>query len=497
MAIVQIRTKPLRGDVVWFGFCALAGLLLLWLAFVQPLAFVGLVAVLAVVGSVPWAISRASRIDLEPWQWMLLIALSGYMVLNYGFENLAFHMGGLPFIVSYALMYGSLALAIFAHPTLMTKTFKEPAMLCLLVLITQTVVHLYFDLPHYGLWAIRDSTIFMDSLFLALGLLWAMKWNNLVVFMKWLVPVFIVNLVYSYTLPWGESLGAVSPKSGVFQPIPLLGNYRGNVVFLLIGALYCLVLARYVVRWQRWVLMLLAVAQIFGLAIEQSRSMYVGLVLSLIVLALAGKGKESLKLSLVLCLAMAPLLMLTVSGVELQGRVGTVNMDFLTEHMRSITGERDMPGMSNQARMEWFQQALQSFYKHPWIGVGFGQPLLDVEDAKTGTAIRMPHNSSLTVLARVGVVGFVFWLFFLLYVAWTFWRGLRLRKHCDKQLADLILWLFLVFVAYLIEINVEPGLEFPSGAVPFYFFVGLSLGLIQWQMPARRREQLDDRVLRN
>jgi len=272
----------------------------------------------------------------------------------------------------------------------------------------------------------------------------------------------------------------------------VLGNYRGNVVFLLIGALFCLLLAHYVVRWPRWILMGLAVAQIFGLAIGQSRSMYVGLAVALIVLAFAGKGKHSLKLVLLLCLAMVPLLLSTVSGVELKGRVGTVNMDFLTDHMRSITGERDMPGMSNDARLEWFQQAMQSFYQHPWTGVGFGQPLLDVEDAKTGTAIRMPHNSSLTVLARLGVTGFVFWAIFLLYVFWRFIYALLRRGRCDKPLADIILWLFLVFLTFLIEINVEPGLEFPSGAVPFYFFVGLSLGLIRWQLPSRRSEELSN-----
>jgi len=493
MDIVEtIRAKAHRSDIAWFVFFLLTGVLLTWLAIVQSLAFLGLVVVSAVIGFVPWAVVRARRIDLEPWQWMLLAALSGYMVLNYGFENLAFHVGGLPFIVSYALMYGCLALAVFVHPNLMKRAFKEPAVLCLVVLILQTLVHLIFDFPHYGLWAVRDSTIFLDGLFLTLGLLWAMKWNNLVILMKWLVGVFIVNLVYSFTLPWGEALGSASPKSGVFQEIPVLGNYRGNVVFLLIGALFCLLLAHYVVRWPRWILMGLAVAQIFGLAIGQSRSMYVGLAVALIVLAFAGKGKHSLKLVLLLCLAMVPLLLSTVSGVELKGRVGTVNMDFLTDHMRSITGERDMPGMSNDARLEWFQQAMQSFYQHPWTGVGFGQPLLDVEDAKTGTAIRMPHNSSLTVLARLGVTGFVFWAIFLLYVFWRFIYALLRRGRCDKPLADIILWLFLVFLTFLIEINVEPGLEFPSGAVPFYFFVGLSLGLIRWQLPSRRSEELSN-----
>jgi len=489
------RAKTQRRDVAWFTFFLISGLLLISLAIMQPVGFVVLVVAVIVISCIPWVVVRARQIDLELWQWMLLIALSGYIVLNYGFENLALHVGGLPFIVSYALMYGCLGLALFAHPTLMSKAFKEPAMLFLMVLIFQCFFHLYFDLPRYKLWAVRDSTLFLDGLFLTLGLLWAMKRNNLTILLKLFVGIFIANLLYSYTLPWRDTLAAVSPKSGVFQEVPLMGDYRGNVVFLLVGALFCMLLAQYVVRWPRWTLMGLAVAQIFGIAIAQSRSMYVGLAVALIVLAFTGKGKASLQLGLVLFLAMIPLLMLTVSGIELQGRVGTVSMDFLTEHMKSITGARDMPGMSNDDRLEWFQQAIQSFYKHPWIGVGFGQPLLDVEDAKTGTAIRMPHNSNLTVLARLGMVGFVFWLAFLVYVSSMLFIGLRRRHRADKELADVILWLFIVFLAFMIEINCEPGLEFPSGAIPFYFFVGLTLGLIRWQIPNGHRDDSSHRVL--
>jgi len=300
-----------------------------------------------------------------------------------------------------------------------------------------------------------------------------------------LMGFFILDLAYSYTLPWGAALQSVSPKSGVFQEVALVGNYRGNVLYLLIGALFCLLLANYVVRWPRWVLMLLAVAQIFGLAIEQARAMYVGLVLALIVLALAGKARDSLKLASILCLALVPLLFLTVTGIEIQGRIGTVNMDFLSEHMKSITGARDTPGSTNEGRMDWYEQAYQKYRKHPWIGVGFGEPLLDVENSQS-TAIRMPHNSSFSILVRLGAIGFIFWVIFHLYVVKTFIYALRQRKRYDKQIADVVLWLFLCYLVFMIEISVEAGLEFPSGAVPFYFFVGLALGLIRFQPSARR-----------
>ena len=475
------RAKTQRRDVAWFTFFLISGLLLISLAILQPVGFVVLVVAVIVISCIPWVVVRARQIDLELWQWMLLIALTGYMLFNYGFENVTIHIGGLPFIVSYGLMYGCLALAAYEHPTLMAKTFKDPGMLCLGVLILQTFVHLYFDLPRYKLWAIRDATMFLDGIFLTLGLLWAMKWNNIVLLMKWLAGYFIVNLLYSYTLPWGQAISGISPKSGVFNQVALFGSYWGNAEFLLFGTFFCLFLAKYVVRWPRWMLILLAVAQLFGLAITQARAMYVALFVSLIVLLFVGKAKQSLQVMLILLLAMIPLLLLTVSGIQLRGRIGEVNMDFITQHMRSITGARATPGMSNDDRLDWFEQGLQHFYKHPWFGVGFGSALIDAKDAITGAPIRMPHNSTITVMARLGASGFLFWAIFLLYVFWQFIYAIRRRGRGDKQLDDIILWLFLFFIAFMIGISCEPGLEFPSGSVPFYFFLGLALGVIRWQ----------------
>jgi uncharacterized ion transporter superfamily protein YfcC len=60
----------------------------------------------------------------------------------------------------------------------------------------------------------------------------------------------------------------------------------------------------------------------------------------------------------------------------------------------------------------------------------------------------------------------------------------RRRRLCDKLHADLILWLFIFYLIFMIVMHVEPGLEFPSAAIPFYFFVGLILGMIRWQIPA-------------
>src|SRR5262249_49996485 len=139
-----------------------------------------------------------------------------------------------------------------------------------------------------GLWAIRDASMFFDGIFLTLGLLWVLKGNSMIPLMKWLMVVLLLNLVYGLTLPVGEKIRDWSPKSGVFLQVPVVGNYR-NAVFLLAGALFYMFVARYVVRWPRWIVLFLAMAQLFGLAIHQGRALYVGLVVILIIFVLLGE----------------------------------------------------------------------------------------------------------------------------------------------------------------------------------------------------------------
>jgi O-antigen ligase len=437
-----------------------------------------------------WLVLRyVRRADLDIWQVLLLVALTGYLLFNYGFENLTIH-AGVPIIISYVLMFASLFLAAFTRPRLLMRAGTEPAMLCLWVLLFLTFLHLLLDVPSHGLWAIRDASQFLDGIFLALGLLWAMRRNSMVPLMKWLTIVFFLNLVYSLTLPLGEEITAWSPKSGVFIQVPLVGTYRGNAIFLLVGALFYMLLARYVVRWPRWIILFLAMAQLFGLAIHQARALYVALAVILIILFFLGEVGKAAKLLLLISPALAGILLLTTLGIEIEGRIGPVRTDFFKEHVRSLTGEKGTPGSGVEGRIEWYEQAFEHIRAHPVAGEGFGTVLIDFTNELTGGAVRQPHNSSVTVLARLGLVGLVPWVVLHLYVLTRFIYAFRQRRYCDKQLSDFIVWLFIVYVVFMIEASVEAAFEFPSAAIPCYFFVGLALGLIRWQVPQGKEKQL-------
>ncbi len=473
------RVRPLGRDLVLFALFVLAGGLLV----LYPSFLLGCAALVATVGLGWLALGWMRRAHLEIWQVLVLAALSGYTILNYGFENLAIHVGGVPIIISYLLMFASLGLAVLTFKY--AKSLQEPTVYCLLGLFLLTLVHLVVDVPAYGLWALRDASMFLDGLFLFLGLCWGMRPDSTIPLMKWLLVMFVLNLIYGFSFPWGDALQAASPASGVFLKVPIVGFYHSTYIYLLAGAMFFIMLAGYIVKWPRWILWLLVLAQLGGLAIHQDRSMYVAIVLIIALLAFFGEIKSSAKLlGIVVCAITALFLLTTVAGVEINGRIGPVNMAFFADHIRSISGAEGTPGSSVEGRMDWLEQAMKRFYSSPWIGVGYGQPLIDELDSGNGAAIRQPHNSSLSILARLGVTGFALWVAFHLCLLKRFAYAFRRRHLFDKLHADLILWLFIFYLIFMIVMHVEPGLEFPSGAIPFYFFVGLILGMIRWQIPA-------------
>jgi hypothetical protein len=481
-----------RSDVAWFALFVLAG----GLAILHPIVLLVALAVAAAIGVCWLMVLGVRRAHLEFWQVLLVIALSGYILLSYGFENLAFHVGGFPIIVSYGLVYGALALAFLAHRHLMARALKEPAVLCMLALFVLALLHLVIEIPSYGIWAVRDATMCLDGIFMLLGVLWALKANSTVFMTKWLMVVFVLNMFYSFTQPWGEKLWAWSPQSGVFLSVPLLGNYNGRGDLLLSGALFCICVGGYVIKRPSWLMLFLAGMQFLGIAIAQTRRMYVGAVVVLIILVLLGEAKKFGKLFILLPASVIVILLVTtVGGLEISGRVGTVNLDFFTQHIRSIQNSEGTPGSAVESRFLMADEAIQHFREHPVLGVGFGQPLLTDIDETNGAVTRMPHNSSLSYLARLGVIGFAAWIAFHLLLTKRFIIALRRRDSCeDKRVSSFVLWFFLFYVLFMISSLVEAPFEFPSSAVPFYFFMGFALGLIQQHLSGKAKNKVEVKV---
>jgi O-antigen ligase len=445
----------------------------------------------AVAGGIVWFVfAFLKRQGLQVWQSIALLTMSGYMVLNYGFDNLAFHIGGFPILIAYGLMYGSLVLALYSQRQAIAQGFREPAVLFILAILGLTVLHMVSNIPSYGSWAFRDATMCFDGLFLLMGLLWARKPGSYHFIAKWLVVVFAINMFYSLTMPWSKQIWSWSPESGAYISVPLLGSYHGSGDVLFPGVLFCIVVGKYVIHRPRWLLTFLVLGQLLGLAIMQVRRVYLGIAVVIVILILAGEVKKMAKLFLLVAAALAAVFAInTWGGLDISGRVGEVNLQFFVDHLRSLSGAEDTPGSDPESRVRMAKEAFQHFRAHPIIGEGFGQPVTDEMDYDTGLVTRTPHDTTITYLARLGVVGVTFWIGFHLCLLARFTYAFRRRRFFDKKVDSFILWSFLFYVTFMMASLVESPFEYPFSAIPFYFLIGFGLGLIRWHMSLKKNSE--------
>ncbi len=437
----------------------------------------------------------AYRTEIETWQLIALSSVTGYVVLNYGFENLNLPVGPLRFLPLGELLMGvALLLALRRYSGVeFRETLRDPSMVCILALLVLTLVHLVSDVPQYGLYALRDATSSFEAVFLLLGMVWAARERNIELLSKWLMALFIVTLVYAYTFPWTDLLQERSPAFGPFHPVPLVGNYQEVALYLVSGALFCLWVAPTVFKWPRWILVSLAVAQLAGLGVLQSRTMLVGIGLVLVTLFFLRETTRMRQFFSIIASGMGALVLLVVLiaavGWKVQGRLGPVDMTSLENDVKSIwpsTAESQQLGHESD-RKAWYGEVwnkLQSSPSHMLFGVGYGLPLIDFI-SETGQPIRQPHNSSMNVFGRLGLLGLFIWALFVAGLLKRLWRGVREAVERGAVSCPLRLWFLAFAILGLLVSMVQPYFEFSHSAIPFYFLMGVALGINPRETPKR------------
>lgn len=471
------------------SFGTLAGLSALALLSAILVQFPGLALGLILTAAVLAVLWHFRPPNLDLWKGMVLTALAFYIILNYGFENLAFRVGPVPVVVGESLMFGAFGIVILRYRgRVLKRAAKDPPFICLLILLGLAFLHLLWDVPHFGLYALRDASIYVESLFFFLGSIWARDEKNTQTLLNWFVLVFLGNMFYNALFPLSLKLQSLSPNSGVFQTVPIIGHFQDSPLFLVAGALFFLWLGRRVSGMSRGLLWFFAVIQLGELGILQTRSAYVGLGLILLLLLVFGEARKARQVMGVVLAGLLALVVLIkgvlVLGVTISGRVGPVDFGFLEEQAKSVFSvAQEGGGMEDDAdRKDWYGQVWQgitaSTMTMVW-GEGFGEPLIDFRSYAKGIAVRQPHNSTLSVLARLGLMGLAVWAIFHFLILRSFYKGLRARSLLDDVSADLLLWLFCLYLLFMVTTSVQPLLEFSHGAVPFYFLMGFALGIVR------------------
>jgi hypothetical protein len=180
--------------------------------------------------------------------------------------------------------------------------------------------------------------------------------------------------------------------------------------------------------------------------------------------------------------------------VRFPGNDRELSFQQLTDRVASTTGGNGDQDLENTRmwRLMWWAKIVEYTIggEYRWGGKGYGVNLA-TDDGFQGTdddSLRSPHNATMTVLARSGVIGLGLW--FTLLGAWflTLARAMRdaRRRDEDRQWYALFAFLLAYAAALLVNSTFDVYLEGPAGGIWFWSIVGCGIAA---EMIYRRAER--------
>ncbi len=475
------RSPAPAGWAVWLALLG-AALLVGVLAAEQPLLAGALTVLMVLLAGLTRMWHRLSELALG----FLGVSLVGYAFLGKGYAYI-----GVPplFVGEMALALGLLALlrvgatGIRHHRGLLALVY-----LFMLIGLINTVPYL----KPYGIDALRDSVTWLYAAFalIVAGLLLRLNWLELVLTQyARLIPWFLVAAPLSFVIfklfenaipQWpGSGTPLLYPKGG-----DIAVHLAGIVAFLMLGLHHRFTAPKFRRGWGEWLwwgLVLLGV-----LATSESRAATLSIVASGVFIALlrprSGWGRPVYLVAVILTLLVATNLKVNLGGQR------DISAEGLLLNVQSIAGDSgsDAREGTRTWRLTWWDDIVNYTVYGPyfWSGKGYGINLANSDGYQVyqDQSLRNPHNGHLTFLARSGVPGFLAWVALQLAFGFSLLRAYaRARATGQTTWANLNLWLFAYWLAFLVNATFDVYLEGPQGGIWFWSVFGFGLAALETQ----------------
>ncbi len=407
-----------------------------------------------------------------------------YLIFNWGFMQLR-----IPPVAGSGLPVGEMVLLIYLvtinYSGVLGRLSLTVTLLPFALWWMFGVGRAMFDFTQHGTWALRDAAHVLEFLFLLVGFVFAGEQKSFERFFDWLPKMLVVAVLYGLLYPFRVEIWNLSPTimSGAGYPAPILGSMANTAHLMIMAAIYLILF-----HGNRMLANVVAVLIIgYTVAMFQARTLYLILFAVFGFIALYRRSSIN-NLAVMVVLSGFLLALITLIGLHFQGRLGaTFGPEFLVAHFLAIFGicDPNFPGVCSAAegvdqRLEWWTKIYESMVGDPFsllLGLGYGLPLTDFHGS-SGAAVREPHNSYITVIARTGMIGVVCWGLMML--------NLLRRWHTTFMQCRLVGWrrgenqlmvLMVFFICTWVLALGEDGFEKPYNIIPFYFFWGVILRL--------------------
>lgn len=442
--------------------------------------------------AIPRTTTRTSRRAIaDRFLAFFSLVLGGYALGSKGFA----YFGVSPiYIGEISLFFGLFALW---HTHALRRLLHAPLIRVLLAFMAFGAIRTLPYVRQYGLDALRDGVLWGYGLFsiVLAGILLSKPeriwW--LVGRYRRFVPIFLVGapLVWLTTV----LMDSIAHWTGIQVPswpgtdVPIIHAKAGDMLVHLGGV---------------------AAFMAVGLAGETKRYRVVLLALGVGLTALSRGGLLAFSLAFMMAFASRPRsrnawsMVLFFSGVVATLAVTNLHVRFpgndrdisfqqLTDRVKSTAGSDADQDLENTKawRLAWWATIVSYTFggEYRWGGKGYGINLAtdDGFQSSDDDSLRSPHNASMTVLARSGVIGLALWL--LLHGAWCV-SMVRAMVDARRQQAREWYALFAFLIAYWLALlangSFDVFLEGPPGGIWLWSVIGVGIAA---QLVYRERDR--------
>ena len=422
---------------------------------------------------------------------VLYLIVVGLLLVGYSFFNRGFaYIGYTPIFVGEVVLGIGLFAVVAGGGSL--RFLRSPITWVLLLFMTWQVLILLPGLSKYGFLALRDSVIWLYSIFAILVSAALMRSRAFAKVPEWyffFLPAWALVSPFLFVL---TELFSASIPQHPGTDVPIIHIKPGDMGVQIAGAAAFLALGlhrqfrRSVPRYPAVQEIYLWVFLLMGLIACGSRNRG-GLLAPVVACAFVTLFKPLNRLTRILL----PLLIviLFAFAIALKVSIGgerEISLGQIYDNIESVLVKSEKKELTGTAqwRIEWWNQILDDtvYGDNFWTGVGYGVSLAKRHGFADDTGNRSPHNGHLTILARSGVPGIVLWITLLATVFFCLLRAnFAARAARQPAIGNLMIWVLGFLMAFIFNASFDVFLEGPQGGIWFWCLIGYAIALTEEQ----------------
>ena len=408
-------------------------------------------------------------------KFLFLILLSGYATLGKGFAYLHLNIFGIPLYIGEIFLFFGI---YFVLKNLLSNKFDLLQLLPIFAFLSWSLFITILSFPKYGLECLRDSAMCYYSLFCVIVYILLQKAGN----HDKLISLFLFIFPFIIIFHFLALLINISPITAIVSDdIPLVFTKYGDLAVWIVASILFILFFYNRLNSFRVIIYLVCGLILIIMVGLTNRGGFLALLISI--------GSSLLflplqkKIKILFFLVYIFLNIIIVNGLfsthKNENHFEKIYRRTLSAFFHD-SSEGRLKGTVNWRISFWKTLIIKTTFNSNklLLGHGFGPNL--AANYKFGLANvrrpnKHPHNYTINIFARTGIIGLLLWVFLNCFYVIKLFSAYSRSYGIIKKL---IIWLFCIWLASIINSSFDAYLVGPMGAIPFWIFMGLGFSLI-------------------